>query len=261
MSDANAYYTAPLGVETYDLLVNCVGAITGDVAFYLECARKFGEPVLELGCGTGRVLVELAKAGHEVSGLDLSSAMLAVARAKVEAAEGISKRVQLVEGDMTNFELGQKFSLVLVPARAFQHVIEPDAQRAALKCMHRHLNRGGHLVVDLFDPRLDLLTPDGASSPRELRQSGGDVVTRQVVSRQIDFVRQVLSEQMRIERLDPQGRSIASEETSWSLRWTMRQEMAYLLELCGFEIVAEYSDFKRSPPAYGKEQVWVAKAL
>jgi SAM-dependent methyltransferase len=261
MSGANAYYSARLGVETYDLLVNCAGAITGDVAFYLDCAREFGGPVLELGCGTGRVLTELAKAGHEVMGLDLSSVMLAVAQEKIAAEEKIAKRATLCQGDMSKFDLGEKFSLVLIPARAFHHLIDPKAQRAALNCVHRHLDRGGHLVIDLFDPRLDLLTADGASSPREVRQDGGDTITRHVVSRELDFVGQVLRERLRIERIDSEGRVVASEETGWALRWMMRQEVVYLLELCGFEVFAEYSDFQRSPPAYGKEQVWVARAV
>jgi SAM-dependent methyltransferase len=257
MSDANAYYTEPLAVETYDLFVNCAGAITGDVAFYLECAREFGEPVLELGCGTGRVLIELAKAGHEVTGLDLSATMLAVAQERVARDPKAARRVRLAQGDMTHFDLGQKFALVLIPARAFHHVVDATDQRAALNCIRTHLNRGGHLVIDLFDPRLDLLTPDGAAPPREVREADGVKVTRRVESRELDFVRQVMTERLVIER-EENGR-ITRQETRWSLRWMMRQEMAYLLELCGFEVVAEYSDFKRSPPAYGKEQIWVAR--
>jgi SAM-dependent methyltransferase len=195
-----------------------------------------------------------------VTGLDLSADMMAVAQKKIAAEGKISKRARLSQGDMTKFDLGDKFALVLIPARAFHHLIDPKAQRAALNCVHRHLERGGHLVIDLFDPRLDLLTADGASSPREVRQEGGYTITRHVVSRELDFVRQVLRERLRIERIDGEGRVVVSEETSWALRWMMRQEMVYLLELCGFEIIAEYSDFKRSPPAYGKEQIWVARA-
>jgi hypothetical protein len=69
-----------------------------------------------------------------------------------------------------------------------------------------------------------------------------------------------LDETLRIEELDGEGNVIDSEESSWSLRWTMRQEMAYLLELCEFEPIEEFSDFQGSPPDYGREQLWIARA-
>ena len=59
--------------------------------------------------------------------------------------------------------------------------------------------------------------------------------------------------------IDPAGIRVAAEETSWALRWIWRQEMAWLLELAGFEVVEHYADFDRAPPAYGREQLWVAR--
>src|SRR5262245_49620967 len=147
----NAYYAGGLGVETYDLLH---GPITRDIAFYLECASRFGDPVLELGTGTGRVLLPLVEAGYDVTGLEFSPAMLQLARAKVGERVTMGDRVRLVVGDMTAFDLGRRFALVLVPARAFQHVITPAGQRTALACIHRHLGPGGHLLLDLSGPNL-----------------------------------------------------------------------------------------------------------
>ena len=72
-------------------------------------------------------------------------------------------------------------------------------------------------------------------------------------------MRQLLTETFQIDELDERGVTIASEESSWTLRWSTRQEMRYLFELTGFEVVAEYSDFFRAPPAYGKEQLWVVR--
>ena len=70
----------------------------------------------------------------------------------------------------------------------------------------------------------------------------------------------MVRETLRLEELDGAGQVVASEETSWALRWTPRQEMAYLFELCGFDVVAQFSDFRESPPACGREQVWVVSA-
>jgi hypothetical protein len=169
----------------------------------------------------------------------------------------------LVEADMTAFDLGCRFALVLVPARAFQHVLTPEGQRAALTCIHHHLVPGGHLVLDLFDPKFEILF--GAQKQevfnREVRdQSSGHLVRRTVVARQVDAFNQVLTERLRFERFNADGGLIASGETSWSLRWTLRQEIAYLLELCGFAVVEQYSDFNGSLPIYGREQLWIASA-
>jgi SAM-dependent methyltransferase len=261
--DASAYYNAGIGVTYYDLWIN-PAVVDGDVAFYRACAREFGEPVLELGTGTGRVLVGLAEQGVEIAGLDLSPAMLAQAEAKVRARGLNGPRVQLVSGDMTKFDLGRTFGLVIVPFRSFQHVVELEAQRSALLAMHRHLKPGGHVVIDLFDPRFDLLVDAGspAAMGREVRDpASGNTVRRTIAARDVDFVRQVVHEIMWLEVIDPSGRTIAKEETRWSLKWSARPEMRYLLELCGFKVVAEYSDFHKSPPAYGKEQIWVARKV
>lgn len=163
---------------------------------------------------------------------------------------------------MRDFSLGRRFPLALIPARAFQHVVEPEDQRRALLGIHRHLEPGGHLVVDLFDPDFELLALPAERMPiREARHPiSGNLIRRTVTERHNDLFRQVVRETLRLEELDGAGRVVAGEETSWALRWSLHQEMVYLFELCGFAIVEQHSDFKRSPPTYGREQVWVVSA-
>ena len=98
----------------------------------------------------------------------------------------VAERLTFVQGDMSAFDLGRTFPLILVPFRAFQHLLE---------------------------------------------------------------------------LIDDAGRVVSTEETSWALRWTLRQEMIWLLELCGLQPVEQWSDFHRAAPAYGKEQIWVARAV
>ena len=90
-----------------------------DTAFWLTMAAAAdGGPVLELGCGTGRVLLPLARAGYEITGLDLSAPMLDRCRAKVDAQPPeVRERVRLVLGDMTSFDLGGGFAAITVPVR------------------------------------------------------------------------------------------------------------------------------------------------
>jgi len=259
--DPNEFYRGGIAVRTYDLFIT-TAATADDTQFYCECARRFGSDVLELGVGTARVAIALAEAGYNVTGLDLSPAMLELARRKAaDLPPAIAQRLTFVQDDMSAFDLGRTFPLILVPFRAFQHLLEPAAQRRALSCMRRHLAPGGHLVIDLFDPRLEFCLPEAQplEGPREVRDPAtGQRIRRSIVARANDPLRQLISERIRLEVLDDTGRAVATEETSWALRWTLRQEMTWLLELGGFEPVEQYSDFHGATPAYGKEQIWIA---
>jgi SAM-dependent methyltransferase len=264
MLDPNAYYAGGIAVRTYDLFVEG-GPFEGDIDFYRACARRFGKIVLELGAGTGRVAIPLAQDGCTIMALDLAPAMLALAAQKIAAlSPEAAARIDLVQADMADFDLKRTFDWIVIAARAFQHLTEPAHQRAALSAVHRHLRPGGHLVMHLFDPRLEFCLPD-APSPQQASEVWDPVancrVRRTVIGRHNDPLRQVVGERLRLEALDQAGAVVAMEETSWALRWTLRQEMIWLLELCGFEPVEQYSDFHRAAPAYGKEQVWVARAV
>ena len=94
-----------------------------DIPFYVQLAKESGGPVLELGCGTGRVILPIAEAGIETVGLELSVAMLDIARQKLsQMSMDIQKRVQFVEGNMTNFTLEEQFSLVILPNNQFREL-------------------------------------------------------------------------------------------------------------------------------------------
>jgi SAM-dependent methyltransferase len=159
--------------------------------------------------------------------LDASAAMLKAARAKLGKAPEVAARVRLLEADMRGFSLGRRFPLALVPARAFQHIVEPEDQRRALQYVHRHLDPGGRLVVDLFDANFEVLTLPAEGMPvREARHpASGNLVRRTVTLRHNNPPRQVGHERLRIEEIDADGRVVASEETSWALRWSLRREI------------------------------------
>jgi hypothetical protein len=120
------------------------------------------------------------------------------------------------------------------------------------------------LVVDLFDPRLEFCLA-GAPPLEEVREvvdsATGHRFRRTVLERDNDPFRQLIQERTRLDTIDESGKVVATEERSMALRWTLRQEMAYLFELCGFEVVELVSDFNSSPPAYGREQIWVVRAV
>jgi SAM-dependent methyltransferase len=259
MTAVDAYYADELVVATYD--AGSSTAVAGDVAFYKACGRRFGDPVLELAVGTGRVAWELADAGLRVVGVDLSAAMLEQAvRNGGGRPAAVRERLTLHQADMAAFALPAVFPLAIIPYSAFQHLLTSERQRSALACIHRHLASGGHLVVDVFDPLLEHCVP-GAASPMPDREvvepASGHLIRRRTLTRDVDPVRQTITETFRIERVSAAGEVIAETETSFAVRWAGRQEMAYLFELSGFEVVEQYSDFDRAPPAYGKRQIWV----
>jgi ubiquinone/menaquinone biosynthesis C-methylase UbiE len=121
MEHAGGYDTYPFVAELYDHVVPYRNR--QDVAFFVEMARQSDGAVLEIGCGTGRVLIPTARAGKEIIGLDLSEPMLAVCREKLsrEPAE-VQSRARLVQGDMRQFDLGREVGLVTLPFRPFQHL-------------------------------------------------------------------------------------------------------------------------------------------
>jgi SAM-dependent methyltransferase len=261
--DPNAFYGGGLAVESYDLFAVQNGRMAGDVDFYLELARRQGGPVLELAAGTGRVLVPLATAGFEVVGVDISQPMLDIAAARLDQlGPQVRDRARLVCAAMQDFESEDRFDLALIPARAFQHLIDPADQRATLQRIRARLNAGGRLAINLYDPLLEVCvgTPP-APPPREaVDPTSGRRFRRTCLGRVTDPYAQTTGESLLIEELDAAGAVITRQETSWTLRWSQRQEMAYLLELCGFEVEALHSDFHGAPAAYGREQVWLARA-
>src|SRR5690349_450506 len=90
-----------------------------DVGFYLARAQATGGPVLELGAGSGRTLLPIARAGIAIDGLDRDRGMLEALRAKLAGTPEVATRVDLHEGDMKSFALGRTYRAIHIPFRAF----------------------------------------------------------------------------------------------------------------------------------------------
>ncbi|MAG37245.1 MAG: SAM-dependent methyltransferase [Dehalococcoidia bacterium] len=238
----------------------------GDVAFYVEEARKAGSPVLDLACGTGRVLTPVAEAGLTVVGLDRSPAMLSTAREKIaRLPHETQQRIELVEGDMRSFSLDQRFNLIMIPFRSFLHLMTPEDQRQALGCMRDHLADDGRLVLNIFDPRLDVIAahlgPRGPALQKDTEFTHPETGRRVVVweARRYDPERQVLKEDRIFEEIGDDGRVVARTYAPLAARWVYRYEMQYLLELSGLAVEALYGDYERGPFRSGGEQIWVTR--
>ncbi len=237
-----------------------------DVAFFVEMARDAAGPVLEIGCGTGRVLIPTAQAGVEIVGLDSSSAMLAVCREKLEhEPEEVQSRVRLAKGDMRRFDLNKRFHLVTMPFRPFQHLLTVEDQMSCLACVHTHLVDQGKLVLDLFNPSLPYIAKKEdvadllGEEPEFMLPDGRRVLRRhRIVSR--DWFNQVADVELTYEVRHADGQE---ERLVHNLRtrYLFRFEAEHLLARCGFRVEALYADYNKNPygSQYPGELIFVAK--
>lgn len=222
-----------------------------DVAFFVEAAEESGGPVLEIGCGTGRVLIPTARAEVEIVGLDLSRAMLEVYHQRLRREpQAVQDRVELVTADMRDFTLDQAFRLVTIPFRPFQHLTTVEDQISCLRTIHRHLEKGGRLILDIFNPSLDALTQDNVGEeigegPEFVTSDGRKVIPRhRMVSR--DLHNQINHVELIYYVTHPDG----TEERlvhAFPMRYLFRFEAEHLLVCCGFEVEALYAGFDKSP--------------
>ena len=251
-------YEDPWTAEIYDYQSQGRG---NDVPFWLALAHPAGGDVLELACGTGRVLLPLARAGVGITGLDVSEPMLSVARRKLQhEPTEVTDRVTLVRGDMRQFELGRRFALVIIPYSAFQVLLTRADQRACLERCRAHLEPGGRLAIDVFNPRLSRLASPApvAEGPREFPGPERQTV-RWSGETEYDLAAQTLRSRWRYERIAPDGRTTESEHLL-ELHYFFRFELEWMLEACGFEVEALYGDFDRSEfTAESGEMVFVAR--
>ena len=214
--------------------------VVEDVGFYVEEARAAGGPIVELGVGTGRVAVPTALAGVPLIGVDSSERMLTVCRQRATEA-GVAALLDLRLGDLRNPPVTERVRLVTCPFRALLHLHSGGERLEALAAVRGLLEPGGRFVFDVFAPsREDVEETNGRWLERE----------RGIWERaDWDVERRVLL-------LSVRG---ASGETRMRLAWLAVEEWRALLERAGFEVVACYGWFDRTPYAGGEDSVWIAR--
>lgn len=249
MGHATSYDQDSRIAEYYELIP--VSRERGDVNFYLECARRARGKVLELGCGTGRILLPLAAAGIEIVGVDLSESMLAKCQQKLESQPPqVRERVRLICGSMTDFNLGESFDLVMLPFRPFQHLLTVDDQQACLRAVNHHLRQKGRLVFDVFQPDFrHLHDPTYRQETEEVPEvacPGGQRI--RVTSRVLAFhpAEQYNQLELIFYITHPDGRRERFVH-AFSFRYFFRYELEHLLARGGFRVVELYGNFDKSP--------------
>jgi SAM-dependent methyltransferase len=221
-----------------------------DIEFYLDFAHRCGSPILELACGTGRVLIPLAEAGFEMYGVDLSENMMAVCRRKVERRH-LAYRVHLALANMAAFDLRrQDLGLAYVPVRSFMHLFTQQDQLSCLQSVYRHLRPGGYFIVDVYAPDFGNLAqePNGRFVVRrEFDLPNGHHVIRRDRFVRNDVVNQIQHCELRFEEYDAAGALVRERRVPMDTRYTFRYELQMLLERVGFEIVDLFRDYDENP--------------
>jgi SAM-dependent methyltransferase len=237
--------------QYYDLLY---GNLEEDLPMWETLTKNVNGSILEVGCGTGRILFRLAQAGHTLTGLDLSGLALSAAQAKLEAA-GLTRRVSLHQADMRHFDLLHKdFALAFIPLNTLMHCHTLDDQLATLQAVHSHLQSGsktspaGQLIIDLFHPDPTLLAE--ADGRLYLEEEVVDELTDRAVQwywrHEIDLARQMRHLTYILDEIDEQG-LVRRTQIPFSLRFIYRYEMELLLRLSGFTLETIYGNYQLEP--------------
>ncbi|MEW5986694.1 MAG: class I SAM-dependent methyltransferase [Chloroflexota bacterium] len=227
--------------------------LTADIDFVLALAAGAAGPVLELGCGTGRLLLPLAHSGHKVTGVDNSPAMLALAQKRLAVEPATTReRVTLIEADFTRFSetarLNGPFGLALFGHNTIMH-LEPTSVTAVLPTVGRLLAPLGLLLIDVMNPLLVAQTPnDGYLSLEATRREPvtGDWIV-QMAGSWLDDVKQILHVTWLFDRSPAAAGPIQRTIAEMDYHYLYPHEWTIILEAAGFQLVTLYGDYHNNP--------------
>jgi len=262
MSTCGNYDDDPFLAEYYDLIPDY--AERRDRDFYIDWSGAAGGKTLELGCGTGRILIPTARAGCEILGLDLSKNMLSRCREKLlKEPQDVQERASLTIGNMVDFDLHETFSLITMPFRPFQHLVSTADQFACLSCVQRHLAPDGKFILELFQtyPRriFDPVYLNEVEDTPEFELPDGRRLSRTNRTTAFHRAEQFNDVELIYHVTHPDGRTERLVQ-AFPFRYFFRYEVEHLLARCGFEIETIFGDFDKSPLAGDSpEMIFVAR--
>ncbi len=236
----------------YDLIHD---RLDGDVGLWESFAARTDRPVLEVGTGTGRIAVQLARAGYTVVGIDPSAAMLERAR---QRADELAIDVTLIEGKVPNLTLGAEYyGLVIVPADVFLYCEDRDEQVATLRALGDCLHGNGLLALDLPGPAA-WLDPATNGQP-QLVFSGTTPEGEPFDAWQLH--EDDLAEQLRVLRVTYERTGndglVRRSQSEHRLRYVYPNECRYLVEQAGLVQVDVYGDYELGPLTNDSERMIV----
>jgi SAM-dependent methyltransferase len=256
---SNAWRTAvaqPQRSDPYDVVPD-IGALydavplyaaRDDVAYYSALARQSPGPVLEVGCGTGRVLLSMARATTQsMTGIDGSPAMLQRCSEKLALEHSsVRDRVSLHAEDITELTIQGRYGLVVAPFRVLQHLTTLEAQLGFLTRIARLLAPDGRFAFDVFNPKFSLLTMDRSSEVEDVPPTtlpDGRVLSRSARIVRVRWVEQVNETELIYYVSVRGGDAPLRHVHAFDMRWYLKSELVHLLARAGLEVVVIHGGF------------------
>jgi SAM-dependent methyltransferase len=230
-----------------------------DIDFYVRKAQEANGPVLEVGCGTGRVLLPSLAAGVDIDGIDLRQGMIDVLAAKA-AALG-AKPKHLLQSDMRDFTMPRRYHLITMPFRVFQHAMTTADQLKTLRCVRDHLESGGALILNVFLPDYGRLAqPDGEQAlEREFEHPETGLPVFCYATQWRDRVNQTMRIEAEVQESDARGYVGKTLRYEFQMRWVFKAEMELLLHTAGFARFSAIGGFDgRALDDGATEMIWTA---
>ncbi|MFL5760574.1 MAG: methyltransferase domain-containing protein [Thermomicrobiales bacterium] len=230
-----------------------------DIEFYLSFIESVGDPVLELGCGTGRLLVPIARPGFRVTGLDRSPAMLNRARLLLDQHQ-LASQVQLFERSMTNADLapGGPFGVAILGLNSILHLPTQAEQRKCLESTFRALDPRGLLLIDILNPSPEALRGlDHALSHQGSWWQEDETRVDRFTSTRVMSSLQRIETDLWYDLMDAGG-ALRRKRTAFSMRYLHLAELELLLELAGFAEWHVYGSYDLEPFGDHSERIIVA---
>lgn len=265
MNGAHQGYAATMS-RNYDDDFTAVfgGPDRGDLGFFCTLAAAADGPICEVGAGTGRVLLPVARAaaGRPVVGVEPSAEMRARLIARLDdERDALGAEVTAADGTFTAIPCADRSQALVYSAfRSFQHLLDVDEQLAGLAELRRVLRPGGLLALDFFDPDYAVLCDTEPTLQSVYPLGGGREVARWE-SRRVDRVRQCVEVTFRWVERTAAGQVVRDERARYSVRYTFPWELVHLLARAGFVLEELYGDYDRRPVgALARELIVVARA-
>ncbi len=220
-----------------------------DIPFYVEAAKRTGGPVLELGCGTGRISREIARAGIDIVGIDASASMLEIFRQHLRGEDAaLAGRIQLKEGDLRTVDLERTFPLIILPFRVLQHMYTLEDQKRAFATIARHMEAGSTALFDVFLPRFERVYSGIGEVDDQTEWTTGDGkrIVRIFIKDSIDKIEQSFAGRFIYRTYT--GEELEKEETT-TLKMVCHTppQLRLLCERADLEVVETFGSFARTP--------------
>ncbi len=238
-----------------------------DIPFYIDFLSNLSikEPILELAAGTGRITIPLAEAGYKIQALEYSSQMIRQFKIKLDRLpHEITSRIDLFQGDMSDFSLARQFPVILLPARSFQLLLDENKEISCLENVYNHMADNGHFIIDIArfvkdqDSEKNWVSDSVVSDWENVDPEDGSKIRRTHIKKAIDTQKQIIypEKTYHITFKDNSTQTVV-KQAAW--KYFFETRIKTLLVSNGFEITREMGDYDGRPLAEGDHFIFICR--